>query len=76
MFHVAGVLRQKDMEQALILEEKMALQLKLLAAAGLGNLPEPPSYTHLVAEDADSNTMWKEVLSAFHVSLTALNNVK
>lgn len=47
----------------------MALQLKLLAASGLGNLPEPPSYAHLVAEDADSNTMWKEVLSAFHVSL-------
>jgi A-kinase anchor protein 18 len=64
----AGVLRQKDVEQALILEEKMALQLKLLAAAGLGNLPEPPTYSHLVAEDADTNVMWREVLSAFHVS--------
>jgi hypothetical protein len=45
----------------------MALQLKLLAAAGLGNLPEPPTYSHLVAEDADTNVMWREVLSAFHV---------
>ncbi|KAF4519313.1 hypothetical protein B566_EDAN005253, partial [Ephemera danica] len=63
---IVGVLRKKDMEQAQILEDKMALQLQLLAAAGLTNLPEPPSYTHLVAEDADSCSMWKEVLSAFH----------
>ncbi|XP_059486689.1 rho guanine nucleotide exchange factor 18-like isoform X3 [Neocloeon triangulifer] len=63
---IVGVLRQKDLEQALILEEKMALQLKLLAASGLENLPEPPTYSHIVAEDADTNALWKEVLTAFH----------
>ncbi|XP_071444496.1 rho guanine nucleotide exchange factor 18 isoform X2 [Hetaerina americana] len=67
-----GILRQKDVEQALILEEKMALQLKLLATAGHGNLPEPPNYCHLVTEDADNNIMWKEVISAVQeVSLLA-----
>ncbi|XP_054279127.1 A-kinase anchor protein 13-like [Macrosteles quadrilineatus] len=59
-----GVLRQKDVEQALILEEKMALQLRLLAAAGMPTLPEPPSYCHLVTDDMDLQHMWKEVLSA------------
>ena len=63
-----GVLRQKDVEQALILEEKMALQLKLLAAAGANPIPEPPSYCHLVTEETDTNKMWKEVLSAVRVS--------
>ncbi|XP_046403403.1 A-kinase anchor protein 13 isoform X4 [Ischnura elegans] len=69
---LVGILRQKDVEQALILEEKMALQLKLLATAGHGNLPEPPNYCHLVTEDADNNIMWKEVISAVQeVSLLA-----
>ncbi|VEN48664.1 unnamed protein product [Callosobruchus maculatus] len=61
--HLIGLLRQKDIEQALLLEEKMSLQLKLLAAAGL-EPPSPPSYRHLVSENADTGQMWKEVLTA------------
>ncbi|XP_069682041.1 rho guanine nucleotide exchange factor 18 isoform X3 [Periplaneta americana] len=61
---IVGVLRQKDIEQAQILEEKMALQQKLLAAAGVENILESPNYCNLVAEDTDSSAMWQEVLSA------------
>ncbi|CAG9821076.1 unnamed protein product [Phaedon cochleariae] len=61
--HLIGQLRQKDIEQALLLEEKMSLQLRLLAAAGL-EPPSPPSYRHLVSENADTGQMWKEVLTA------------
>ncbi|XP_018579324.1 rho guanine nucleotide exchange factor 18 isoform X1 [Anoplophora glabripennis] len=61
--HLVGLLRQKDIEQALLLEEKMSLQLRLLAAAGL-DPPSPPSYRHLVNENADTGQMWKEVLTA------------
>jgi A-kinase anchor protein 13 len=61
------MLRQKDVEQAHILEEKMALQQKLLAAAGVENVFESPNYCNLVAEDSDSSTMWQEVLSAVQV---------
>lgn len=61
-----GLLRQKDIEQALLLEEKMSLQLRLLAAAGL-DPPSPPSYRHLVSENADTGQMWKEVLTAVQV---------
>lgn len=61
-----GLLRQKDIEQALLLEEKMSLQLRLLAAAGL-EPPSPPSYRHLVSENADTGQMWKEVLTAVQV---------
>nr|CAH7722123.1 unnamed protein product [Callosobruchus chinensis] len=64
--HLIGLLRQKDIEQALLLEEKMSLQLKLLAAAGL-EPPSPPSYRHLVSENADTGQMWKEVLTAVQV---------
>ena len=61
-----GLLRQKDVEQALLLEEKMSLQLRLLAASGV-EPPSPPSYGHLVSENADSGQMWKEVLTAIQV---------
>lgn len=54
------------MEQALLLEEKITLQLKLLAAAGL-DPPSPPSYRHLVSEKADADQMWKDVLTAVQV---------
>ncbi|KAL1501089.1 hypothetical protein ABEB36_006480 [Hypothenemus hampei] len=60
---IEALLRQNDIEQALLLEEKMALQLKLLAASGL-EAPLPPSYRHLVSEGADTGQMWKEVLTA------------
>lgn len=63
----AGLLRQKDEEQAILLEEKMALQLRLLAAAGLDPPSPPPSYRHLVSEQADTGVMWKEVLAAVQV---------
>ncbi|KAK6643517.1 hypothetical protein RUM43_005027 [Polyplax serrata] len=61
---ISDILRQKTHEQALILEEKMSLQLKLLAASGLTNVPEPPSYCHLVSENADTSSVWKKVISA------------
>ncbi|KAJ3638122.1 hypothetical protein MTP99_001530 [Tenebrio molitor] len=61
--HLVGLLRQKDIEQALLLEEKMSLQLKLLTAAGI-DPPSPPSYRHLVSETVDTQHMWKEVLTA------------
>lgn len=63
---ITGLLRQKDVEQALLLEEKITLQLKLLAAAGL-DPPSPPSYRHLVSEKADADQMWKDVLTAVQV---------
>lgn len=47
----------------MLLEEKITLQLKLLAAAGL-DPPSPPSYRHLVSEKADTHQMWKDVLTA------------
>lgn len=70
----AGMLRQKDEEQAILLEEKMALQLRLLAAAGLDPPSPPPSYRHLVSEHADTGIMWKEVLSAVQVNLPNICN--
>ncbi|CAH1126288.1 unnamed protein product [Ceutorhynchus assimilis] len=60
---IEALLRQNDIEQALLLEEKMSLQLKLLAASGL-EPPSPPAYRHLVSESADTGQMWKEVLTA------------
>ncbi|XP_044263420.1 rho guanine nucleotide exchange factor 28 isoform X4 [Tribolium madens] len=60
---VEGLLRQKDIEQALLLEEKMSLQLKLLSAAGI-DPPSPSSYRQLVSENVDTGQMWKEVLTA------------
>lgn len=45
----------------------MSLQLRLLTAAGL-DPPSPPSYRHLVSENADTGQMWKEVLTAVQVS--------
>lgn len=56
------------MEQALILEEKMALQLRLLAAAGVPTLMDQPDYCQLMSDEADTSQMCKEVLSAVHVS--------
>lgn len=64
--YVPALLRQNDIEQALLLEEKMSLQLRLLAASGL-EPPSPPSYRHLVSESADTGQMWKEVLTAVQV---------
>lgn len=64
---LTAVLRQKDAEQALILEEKMSLQLKLLAAAGVPNVPSPPSYTHLVAGPQESSTTWQHVMTTVKV---------
>ncbi|XP_030746560.1 rho guanine nucleotide exchange factor 2-like isoform X2 [Sitophilus oryzae] len=61
--NLIALLRQNDVEQALLLEEKMSLQLRLLAASGL-EPPSPPSYRHLVSENADTGQMWKEVLTA------------
>lgn len=66
-------MRQKDVEQALILEEKMGLQLKLLASAGVESLPiETPSYCHLVAEHQDPEKIRKKVQNAIQVNNTIL----
>lgn len=73
--YFVGLLRQKDIEQALLLEEKMSLQLKLLAAAGL-DPPSPPSYRHLVSDNADTEQMWKEVLTAVQVCLVFYNVIE
>ncbi|CAH1391164.1 unnamed protein product [Nezara viridula] len=61
---IVEILRQKDHEQAQILEEKMALQLKLLATAGLENVPERPNYMSLVSEQLDNIKIRKDVLTA------------
>lgn len=69
--YIIGFLRQKDKEQAVILEEKMGLQLKLLASAGVETLPvENPSYCHLVTEHQDSEKIRKEVMNAIQVIIT------
>ena len=60
-------LRQKDVEQAQIYEEKIALLSKLLTAVGTDVGIEPPSYRHLVAQYLDSDTVRKEVLSTIQV---------
>jgi len=64
---VVGVLRQKDVEQAQILEEKMALQQKLLATARVECMLESLNYSSLVTADIDSSTTWQEALSAVQV---------
>ncbi|KAJ1530366.1 hypothetical protein ONE63_005276 [Megalurothrips usitatus] len=61
---IVGILRQKDVEQALILEEKMALQQQLAGISSSTSTVDSPSYTHLVSEDVDSTRMWQEVLKA------------
>ncbi|XP_073999272.1 rho guanine nucleotide exchange factor 18 cysts isoform X5 [Rhodnius prolixus] len=58
------LLRQKDLEQAQLLEEKMALQLKLLAAAGIDNIPERPDYMSLVTQPLDNSKVRKDVFAA------------
>jgi A-kinase anchor protein 13 len=64
---VVDILRQKDVDQAHILEDKMTWQQKLLAAAGVECMLESPNYSSLVTADMDSSTMWQEVLSAVQV---------
>ncbi|GLH14223.1 uncharacterized protein GBIM_18605 [Gryllus bimaculatus] len=61
---IVGAMRQKDVEQAQILEEKMILQQKLLAAAGVESALNPPNYCNLVTEETDSSAIWQEVLFA------------
>lgn len=62
------LLRQKDLEQAQLLEEKMALQLKLLAAAGIDNIPERPDYMSLVTQPLDNSKVRKDVFAAVKVA--------
>lgn len=64
----AGILRQKDVEQSLIYEEKITLLLRLLAAAGVDIGVEPTSYCHLVSEYLDNDAIRKEVFSTIQVS--------
>lgn len=62
-----GILRQKDVEQSLIYEEKITLLLRLLAAAGVDVGVDPPSYCHLVSEYLDNDAIRKEVFSTIQV---------
>ncbi|KAK9496508.1 hypothetical protein O3M35_013205 [Rhynocoris fuscipes] len=61
---IVELLKQKDQEQAQLLEEKMALQLKLLAAAGIDNIPERPDYMSLVTNPLDNSKVRKDVFAA------------
>ncbi|XP_066589609.1 rho guanine nucleotide exchange factor 2 isoform X2 [Prorops nasuta] len=74
---LVGELRKKDAEQALLLEEKMNLQMRLLNAATIWsgnesdseridkNDKEVPDYTRLVhSEGADAAQLWQEVVLA------------
>lgn len=67
IFSTIGDLQQKDVEQALIYEEKMVLLLKLLSAVGLEVDIEPPSYRQLIVQYLDSDTVRKEVLNTMQV---------
>ncbi|KAK0161983.1 hypothetical protein PV327_008373 [Microctonus hyperodae] len=74
---IVGELRKKDTEQALLLEEKIALQMRLLYAASVWSEndcesekierteKELPDYTRLVrSEGTDSSHLWQEVVVA------------
>lgn len=66
---ILGLLRAKDMDYALLLEEKMSLQLRLLAATDV-KVPLPnPDYTRLVSEHSDPYSIWSEVCRAIKVFL-------
>ena len=69
-----GEMRKKDTEQALLLEEKISLQMRLLSAANVWNENDSesdrierferqvPDYTRLVRnEGTDSTQLWQEV---------------
>lgn len=60
---IVELLRQKDKEQAQILEEKMALQLKLLSACGVEKLPDKPNYEKLFSDKLDNTKVWRDVLN-------------
>nr|XP_040230125.2 rho guanine nucleotide exchange factor 18 isoform X3 [Anopheles coluzzii] len=69
-----GKMRQKDFEQAILLEEKIALQLSLLLdneqnAEQLGPAVESfisnyGSYRDLISDDCDTIEIWKRVLNS------------
>ncbi|XP_034947082.1 rho guanine nucleotide exchange factor 28 isoform X2 [Chelonus insularis] len=74
---IVGELRKKDTEQALLLEEKMALQMRLLYAASVWSEndnenekteryeKEIPDYTRLVrGESTEPTQLWQEVVIA------------
>lgn len=68
-----GLLREKDLEYALLLEEKMGLQLRLLAATGMNPpLPPNPDYGRLVGEHTDTHSVWSEVCQAIKVRTTTI----
>ncbi|XP_077298047.1 rho guanine nucleotide exchange factor 18 cysts isoform X2 [Arctopsyche grandis] len=70
---ITRLLREKDLEYALLLEEKMGLQLRLLAATGMNPpLPPNPDYGRLVGEHTDTHSVWSEVCQAIkEVSILA-----
>lgn len=82
-----GELRKKDTEQALLLEEKIALQMRLLYAASVWSEndcesekierteKELPDYTRLVrSEGTDSSHLWQEVYNLLIILTTQYNN--
>ena len=71
-------MRQKDIEQAILLEEKIILQLALLKDKN--NIPEAAapkaeeflanfgSYKDLITDDCDTVEIWKRVLNTVQVT--------
>ncbi|XP_057319888.1 rho guanine nucleotide exchange factor 28 isoform X5 [Microplitis mediator] len=76
ILRIISELRKKDTEQALLLEEKMALQMRLVYEASEGNENDneaekternenTPDYTRLCRGDgSDSSQVWQEVVVA------------
>ncbi|XP_037300755.1 rho guanine nucleotide exchange factor 28 isoform X3 [Manduca sexta] len=82
---ITEALRAKDREQAALLEEKMALHMKLVAHTGPFVLEVPntsvntafpgglvfPDYVRLAAPTMDSHTLWQEVCKVVKEALEA-----
>lgn len=78
---ITGELRKKDAEQALLFEEKINLQVRLLRASNIWNEndsdhektdkveKEIRDYTRLVQMEAtDTTQLWQEVINGFYIS--------
>ncbi|CAB0008490.1 unnamed protein product [Nesidiocoris tenuis] len=61
---VSELLKQNDRQLAQVLEEKMVLQMKLLAGLGVENTSIQPNYTELVSEPLSHDQIRKTVDSA------------
>lgn len=80
-------MRQKDLEQAILLENKVALQASYLQKLGIQGVPEPDgaetflssfsSYRDLITDDCDTVEITKRVFHTVHeISQLASNLYK